>query len=51
MTKLELVRRLNALNHLDDPEQAHIHADELLLKFINDKEISDAFEEIDRWYA
>lgn len=51
MTKDELVKRLKALNNLDDPKQAHIHADELLLKYINDKEVSDTFDDIDKWYS
>jgi len=32
-------------------EDAHIDADELLLEFINDEEILEAFESIPKWYS
>jgi hypothetical protein len=35
----------------DDEEVAHWDADKALLKFINDPEITEAFEAIRRWYA
>lgn len=34
-----------------DYEYTHIKADDLLLKYINDKEITKAFENVGRWYA
>ena len=32
-------------------EDWHGEADELLLKYINDKDISEAYEEIEKWYS
>lgn len=56
MTKQELIDNLKALHTKDDDkyvdnEDTHIRADELLLEFINDKEVSEAFNNIDKWYA
>lgn len=34
-----------------DEERAHVLADQALLEFINDREVTDAFEAIERWYA
>ena len=34
-----------------DLEQAHINADEALLEFINDKDVTEAFKCNSRWYA
>lgn len=34
-----------------DPDEWHRKADSLLLKYINDKEISDLFFKIERWYS
>jgi hypothetical protein len=50
MNKEEL---LNSLLELDteDPESSHIKADELLLEFINDEEISQTFHNIEKWYS
>ena len=46
---LRILRRLQASNR--DPEERHIEADEALLTFINDPDVSAAFHEIDKWYA
>lgn len=35
----------------EDTERDHYEADQLLLAFINDKEVTDLFESIERWYA
>jgi hypothetical protein len=51
MTKEELVDRLRELEHHLDPESAHSTADNLLLEFINDKDVAEAYENIDKWYA
>ena len=51
MKKEELVDALHELSTDDDTEDAHIKADELLLKYINDDEINEAFHSIDKWYA
>jgi hypothetical protein len=34
-----------------DPDDWHREADNLLLKYINDEEISELFEKIERWYS
>ncbi len=34
-----------------DEERAHIDADMALLDYINDDEIRQAFDRVDRWYA
>lgn len=51
----QLIKELNDLNKQSmkggDTEIIHIEADELLLKYINDKEVSKAFERINKWYA
>lgn len=50
MTKQELIDKLSLL-HTGDDERDHINADDLLLEYINDKDISEAFECIEKWYA
>ncbi len=53
MSRDELLAYLRALQ-VDseyDEEFAHKNADEALLAFINDPEISEAFALIRRWYA
>lgn len=49
MKKEELIKKLNGLNR--DPEMNHSKADELLLEYINDWDIADAFNNIRKWYA
>jgi hypothetical protein len=34
-----------------DPEADHSNADALLLEFINDKEVSELYNSMTRWYA
>lgn len=34
-----------------DPEKDHITADKLLLAYINDYEVTELFNSIDKWYA
>ena len=50
MTKTELIEKLNKCNELDT-ETAHSQADDLLLEYIGDNEISHAYNQIDKWYA
>jgi hypothetical protein len=52
MTRDELLTSLRALqgDHVD-PEQAHCEADALLLMYIGDPEIEEAYERIEKWYA
>ena len=52
LTKAELIKRLRELAKEDsDLETVHIEADELLLKFINSRAVSNAFNEVGKWYA
>ena len=51
MTKEELIKKLFDLTCYYDLEKAHIEADILLLEYINDEEITKAFNDIDKWYA
>lgn len=51
LTRDELLKELKDLSGHYDAEVAHASADDLLLKFINDEEITAAFENIERWYA
>lgn len=47
---LEDLRRVKKeLSH--DIEQAHADADGLLLTYLNDKEIAEAYNAIPKWYA
>lgn len=46
---LKMLRDLAADS--DDPEANHLAADRILLNLIDDKEITEAFERIMRWYA
>lgn len=45
------LRDLANCKHGYDPEADHGKADDLLLEFINDKEVTEAFNDIDKWYA
>jgi hypothetical protein len=49
----ELVKALRKLK--TDPnldiEDVHVEADRLLVEFIDDPEVTKAFEDIDKWYA
>lgn len=53
MTKGDLIEKLHKLADLndDDPEENHMNADGLLLKFIDDEEITKAYNAIRMWYA
>ena len=52
LNKLRLLEFLIELNRLNfDEEEAHVLADKALLKFINDPEVTEAFEDINKWYA
>ena len=47
----QLLKELEALKKMRDVEVAHVTADGLLIKYIGDDEIANAFKEIPRWYA
>jgi len=51
MTKVELIKKLKALQIDTDPESAHSEADDLLLEYINDQDISKEFNDIHKWYS
>lgn len=51
MTRDELLALLRRLQEPGDPEGQHGQADDALLKFIGDPEITEAFEAIKKWYA
>lgn len=51
MTKEELIAALKALAEDSPGEENHIEADGLLLAWINDPDIREAYEAIDKWYA
>lgn len=53
MEKEQLIKRLNEIAELSsgDPEVAHSQADDLLIEYIGDEKVKEAFENIDKWYA
>jgi len=51
MTKEELLEALKALIPDSPTEEAHMEADALLLNYINDPEITAAYEALEKWYA
>lgn len=50
LTKTELLEKLKECSEMN-PESGHSAADDLLLKYINDPEITEAFESLTKWYA
>ena len=53
MDKEKLINELKKLssNVNNDFEMTHWKADELLIKYINDKDIKKAFDNVGKWYA
>lgn len=51
MSKGELIEELIKAEQELDIEEAHIKADELLLEYIDDVEITRAFDNIHKWYV
>lgn len=51
MKRQELLKKLKECKEMGDFEHQHALADKFLLEFINDEEISKAFDEIGKWYA
>lgn len=57
MTKKELIDELKKIcdkqqnSRYSDKEIDHMNADDLLLKYIDDDNVTDVFEAIDKWYA
>lgn len=54
MTKQELLEKLWAIQSSNteiDMEKDHILADKLLIEFIGDSDIRDAYNKIHKWYT
>jgi hypothetical protein len=51
ITKEELIKKLKELAEDDDYEMTHVKADNLLLLYLNDEEIREAYESVGKWYA
>lgn len=51
MTLEELIAELRKLDGCGDSEAAHGYADDLLLKYIADDRVTEAFNAIEKWYA
>ncbi len=51
MTKQELIEKLKELHDNFDVEVAHVKADDLIIEFINDEEIKEAYDNVPKWYA
>ena len=47
----ELIKIKENYDYHYDEEKDHIEADELLLKYIDDEKISNAFYDIKKWYS
>lgn len=51
MNRDDLLVLLRSMHGDGDPEIYHPKADQALLAYINDPEITEAYEAIERWYA
>lgn len=51
MTRDELIAHLKEYKNSAECETGHILADEALLAFINDPQVSAAYRDIKKWYA
>lgn len=51
MTKAECLEKLKEASENMDTEAAHGDADDALIEFINDPEITDAYNKVHKWYA
>ena len=51
ITKEELIRKLNKLAKYFDYDRTHAEADNLLLLYLNDEEIKEAYDSVGKWYA
>lgn len=50
-TRDEILKKLKQLADCDDTEEAHVDADDLLLDYIADEEITAAYKAVPKWYA
>lgn len=51
MTKDELIAALQDATIDGDTERSHLVADRLLLRYIDDQEIQDAWDHVPKWYS
>ena len=53
MEKEVLLKELKSLSRsqCDDFETTHYRADKLLIQYINDKEIEEAYNNVGKWYS
>lgn len=51
LSKAQLLKKLEKCAKSRDAESAHGDADTLLLDYIDDEEITEAYDRIDKWYA
>lgn len=53
MTKKDLIKKLHEIyaSPEGDYEEMHVEADTALIEFIDDKEITKAYDRIGKWYA
>jgi len=51
VTKEELIAKLKECAANGDLEVAHWDADQLLLEYINDQDITEAYRDVGKWYA
>ena len=52
MNKEELIKKLKEYQDAGwNLEEPHVNADKALLKYINDPEITEEYNKIDKWYA
>jgi hypothetical protein len=53
MTKEELIEKLREIRaaHVGASEEGHYEADALLVEYINDPDITEAYNAIPKWFA
>jgi hypothetical protein len=51
MTRERLIQLLNQCSLNRNAEEAHLEADQWLLEYINDTEVSKAFAKVPKWYS
>jgi len=50
LTREQVLEGLKEMREMD-AENGHLLADEILLRYINDKEITKLFKQIEKWYS
>lgn len=51
LSKAQLIKKLEKCAKSYDTESAYCDADSLLLEYIDDEEIAEAYSKVDKWYA